>query len=421
MVTTASRRGKSGIMISCFRLLSRLFFLLAFAFTSLAAQVRVRGYVRKDGTYVPPHVRSSPDRNPYNNWSYPGNINPYTGKVATGDPLAYLERYYSRSSSGSLPKSRVGVPAPIELPTELTGNLVPLPGAVPIEEIDRVRVYCRGLSSTVNDFDQCLTRQSYALAGLALPDYGSAPRSDLQRAAGYCEQLYGDNRAGFYNCLNRQVLGLTAPPADLSRASTSDRERATRYCALLYGDNRGGYADCLRRQAAGIPTQIVSDPAGIDATDWQRATSYCESLYDDNRAGYGSCVNQQRASLARMSLTQPYGLSPQEWDHAVRYCDSLYGDNRGGFASCVSNQRVSLETFVPISAGDLPVDEWNRALRYCENLYGQNRGGANNCRRFQRNGIANRRPAYSSDRANQCESLYSDNRAGYWMCAARPR
>lgn len=47
------------------------------------AQVRVRGYTRKDGTYVRPHYRSSPDGNFYNNWSTVGNVNPYTGKPGT--------------------------------------------------------------------------------------------------------------------------------------------------------------------------------------------------------------------------------------------------------------------------------------------------------------------------------------------------
>ena len=64
-----------------------------------AGRVRVRGYYRKDGTYVRPHYRSAPDGNPYNNYSYPGNYNPNTGKITPGDPQKYLERYYNRSSS----------------------------------------------------------------------------------------------------------------------------------------------------------------------------------------------------------------------------------------------------------------------------------------------------------------------------------
>ena len=47
----------------------------------------VRGHVRKDGTYVQPHMRSAPDGNFNNNWSTYGNTNPYTGKDGTkGNP-----------------------------------------------------------------------------------------------------------------------------------------------------------------------------------------------------------------------------------------------------------------------------------------------------------------------------------------------
>ncbi|WP_249409180.1 hypothetical protein [Acinetobacter sp. NRRL B-65365] len=49
----------------------------------LYAGVSVRGYYRSNGTYVSPHMRSSPDGHFYNNWSTAGNINPYTGKVGT--------------------------------------------------------------------------------------------------------------------------------------------------------------------------------------------------------------------------------------------------------------------------------------------------------------------------------------------------
>lgn len=63
------------------------------------AAVRVKGYYRKNGTYVQPHYRSNPDRNPYNNWSFPGNTNPYTGKTATGNPDTYLRKYNKPRSS----------------------------------------------------------------------------------------------------------------------------------------------------------------------------------------------------------------------------------------------------------------------------------------------------------------------------------
>lgn len=39
----------------------------------------VSGYVRKDGTYVAPHFRSSPNSLKFDNYSSQGRINPYTG------------------------------------------------------------------------------------------------------------------------------------------------------------------------------------------------------------------------------------------------------------------------------------------------------------------------------------------------------
>jgi len=76
-----------------------LFFILLSCSELIMGQVSVRGYTRKDGTNVRPHVRSNPDGDPLNNWSYPGNTNPYTGKTATGNPDTYLRNYYNSPNS----------------------------------------------------------------------------------------------------------------------------------------------------------------------------------------------------------------------------------------------------------------------------------------------------------------------------------
>ncbi len=102
-----------------------IFLVSLIAFTSIVfdvdAAVRVNGYYRKNGTYVQPYYRSNPDGNPYNNWSFPGNTNPYTGKVASGNPDTYLNNYYNGSSGGlySLPSVSSYVPSPsvINVPT----------------------------------------------------------------------------------------------------------------------------------------------------------------------------------------------------------------------------------------------------------------------------------------------------------------
>ena len=49
----------------------------------LQAANRVKGYTKKDGTYVAPHYRSSPNKTKYDNYSTKGNVNPYTGKRGT--------------------------------------------------------------------------------------------------------------------------------------------------------------------------------------------------------------------------------------------------------------------------------------------------------------------------------------------------
>lgn len=75
---------------------------LAFLNVSQANAESVRGYIQRDGTYVGPHQRTNPDRNPYNNYNFPGNYNPNSGRTTPGNLNTYLDRYYDkgRSSGG---------------------------------------------------------------------------------------------------------------------------------------------------------------------------------------------------------------------------------------------------------------------------------------------------------------------------------
>ena len=72
-----------------------------------SGNVTVKGYYQKDGTYVNPHIRTAPNRNPYDNFSFPGNYNPNTGRITLGNPSTYLNRYYSKSG-GSVSHSPAG-------------------------------------------------------------------------------------------------------------------------------------------------------------------------------------------------------------------------------------------------------------------------------------------------------------------------
>lgn len=48
-----------------------------------SSKVRVKGYTKKNGTYVAPHSRSAPNKTKKDNWSTKGNTNPVTRKKGT--------------------------------------------------------------------------------------------------------------------------------------------------------------------------------------------------------------------------------------------------------------------------------------------------------------------------------------------------
>jgi len=59
---------------------------VSMAMPAYAGSTYVKGHVRKDGTYVAPHVRTTPNQTKLDNYSTRGNYNPYTGKQGTVDP-----------------------------------------------------------------------------------------------------------------------------------------------------------------------------------------------------------------------------------------------------------------------------------------------------------------------------------------------
>ena len=69
---------------------------LATVSTVALADKHVNGYTRKDGTYVQPYTRSTPDSNFSNNYSSQGNTNPSTGSRGSerneySNPPAYQQ------------------------------------------------------------------------------------------------------------------------------------------------------------------------------------------------------------------------------------------------------------------------------------------------------------------------------------------
>lgn len=84
-----------------------LMLIVGFSFlTPVAEAGYVNGYYRSNGTYVKGYYRTEADGNPYNNYSYPGNYNPNTGRITGGSASSYLNNYYK--SSGYLGNSVSG-------------------------------------------------------------------------------------------------------------------------------------------------------------------------------------------------------------------------------------------------------------------------------------------------------------------------
>lgn len=71
-------------------------------------KVRVDGHYKKNGTYVAPHYRTTPNGTKNDNWSTIGNVNPYTGDAGTKNPdegTVYLYPALVEEPSSSAPNS----------------------------------------------------------------------------------------------------------------------------------------------------------------------------------------------------------------------------------------------------------------------------------------------------------------------------
>lgn len=75
--------------------------------TQTLADTYVRGYTKKNGTYVQPHYRTDPNNSVYDNYSTKGNTNPYTGKAGTKNPYnsSYNSNYGHNTGTSNLYES----------------------------------------------------------------------------------------------------------------------------------------------------------------------------------------------------------------------------------------------------------------------------------------------------------------------------
>lgn len=66
--------------------------ILALFAVTASAQVYVKPYITKNGTYVEGHQRTEPNQTKMDNYSTQGNTNPYTGQAGTVNP--YVQPTY---------------------------------------------------------------------------------------------------------------------------------------------------------------------------------------------------------------------------------------------------------------------------------------------------------------------------------------
>lgn len=100
-------------------------FAILFSVLSIDAQtnsdhVRVKGYYRKDGTYVRSHYRTKSNQTVNDNFSTLGNFNPYTGEP--GWLPREPEYIYDSSLKGKIPKDYI-YRSEERLKLEITNNL----------------------------------------------------------------------------------------------------------------------------------------------------------------------------------------------------------------------------------------------------------------------------------------------------------
>jgi hypothetical protein len=81
--------------------------LLAVAAPAFAGDTYVKGYIKKDGTYVAPYHRTTPNSTTSDNYSTYPTINPWTGQQGTRQPEPYnAQPMQPVQPFGAQPRSR---------------------------------------------------------------------------------------------------------------------------------------------------------------------------------------------------------------------------------------------------------------------------------------------------------------------------
>ena len=314
-----------------FRAAILLSVLVAIALQTVSAQVQVRGYYRKDGTYVRPHVRTYPDGNPYNNYSFPGNYNPNTGQITPGNPETYLRRYYGRGSTTRTSPSfgsRADVVA-LQQALRLLGHE---PGVID-------GVYGPATSAAVRSFQEKTT----------LPETGDLSSETIDRLIAALRQL--DSGASTSLSLEPpRNASVTLPPApNLSGLTNDERSSIQAVCASAkYTQGPAAYNRCVASQWNTLNSAPKApDLSGLSNDERSSIQAVCASAkYTQGPAAYNRCVASQWNTLnSAPKAPDLSGLSNDERSSIQAVCASAkYTQGPAAYNRCVASQWNTLNS-----------------------------------------------------------------------------
>lgn len=174
-----------------------------------ARDTHVRGYTKKDGTYVAPHMRSAPDGNPYNNWSTKGNINPYTGQAGTksvpGSSI-FNEPAGPPNPGATQPSIETKI-SPSKADTETKRNLIPRIAVFTQEDLALMETAC-GVTKYGGSiaYNWCFHDQMKALMNLPLkPDLSKQSPEVVQWLETTCRSAKIRGAGPYHACLDSQL------------------------------------------------------------------------------------------------------------------------------------------------------------------------------------------------------------------------
>lgn len=246
--------------------------------TSVAfADVWVNGYYRDNGTYVEGYWRSSPDSDPTNNYSYPGNTNPYTGVVAPGNPNTYLNNYYKAPTTGSTLNSIKAAQDKLRLENEALQK-----------SIDTTTLNTK-LNSISNQINQL----------------------KLQGSTDSCSALLSPSYSTSLSCSDSQYQRIL-----------SEKELAkSRVDSLLYSQGLVGNQEIRATRMAEIDAQY--DPQLNSCRSLQTYSNSTSQAYDQCRA------NQTNSQADALRLQQQYQETNEALGRATRLaaCVGYLGKN----------------------------------------------------------------------------------------------